>query len=68
MMYAIGIPMAEPSSTAARIHSQLKTWCESSVPVTASSIPNSPANTPRRAVAGEFIHFSERMNNAPATI
>ena len=35
-----------------------------SVPATASSMPISPANTPRRAVAGEFIHFSERMNSA----
>ena len=30
----------------------------------ASSMPISPAKTPRRAVAGEFIHFSERMNSA----
>ncbi len=39
----------------------------SSVPTIASSIPSSPASTPRRAVVGELIHFSERMNSAVAT-
>ena len=28
----------------------------------------SPANTPRRAVEGEFIHFSERMKSAAERI
>jgi hypothetical protein len=37
------------------------------VPQIASSIPNSPAQTPWRAVVGELIHFSDRMNSALAT-
>ena len=36
--------------------------------MTASTIPISPANTPRRAVTGEFIHFSERTNSAAETM
>src|SRR5216684_3219737 len=38
----------------------------SSVPPMASTMPISPARMPWRAVAGELIHFSERMNNALA--
>jgi len=30
----------------------------------AINMPISPARTLRRAVTGEFIHFSERMNSA----
>ena len=33
----------------------------------ASSMPASPAKTPRRAVAGELIHFKDRMNRAAET-
>jgi hypothetical protein len=32
--------------------------------MTASTIPPTPANTPRRAVTGSLIHFSEKMNSA----
>ena len=40
-------------------------WC-SSVPQIASSMPISPAQMPWRAVVGELIHFSERMNSTLA--
>jgi hypothetical protein len=33
----------------------------------ASAIAPTPANTPRRAVAGSLIHLSEKMNSAVAT-
>ena len=32
-----------------------------------AACPASPAQTPRRAVAGELIHLSDRMNSAVAT-
>ena len=35
-----------------------------SVPMMASNMPASPAKTPRRAVVGERIHFSENTNRA----
>jgi hypothetical protein len=38
-----------------------------SVPMMASAMPPTPANTPRRAVNGSLIHFSEKMNSAVAT-
>jgi hypothetical protein len=38
------------------------------VPATANIIPSDPATTPRRELAGEFIHFSERMKSAAATM
>ena len=64
----MGIPTAVPISMADKTHSQLNTWCASSVPVTAISIPISPAKTPRRDVAGVFIHLSESMNSAAETM
>src|SRR5215213_8911944 len=39
----------------------------SSVPMTASAMPISPASTPRRAVRGCLSHFRESTNSAPAT-
>ncbi len=36
------------------------------MPTIASSIPSSPAHTPRRAVLGELIHLSERTKRAVA--
>ncbi len=33
----------------------------------AAAMAATPANTPRRAVFGSFIHFSEKMNRAVET-
>ena len=52
-----------PTST----HLQSTTWNISSVPMTASAMPISPASTPRRAVCGWLSHLSDRMNSAAAT-
>jgi hypothetical protein len=38
------------------------------VATTAMSMPASPAKTPRRAVAGVFIHLRERMNSPAETM
>ena len=59
-------PMIEPSTSATAIHLySTMPWCKS-VPTIASSIPSSPAQTPRRAVLGELIHFRERTKRAVA--
>ncbi len=78
MMYAMGMPAAAPIRMAETIHAQLCTLPmpalppgpgnPASVPATASSMPSSPANTPRREVEGWFIHFNARMNNAAETM
>ena len=36
------------------------------VPTTASTMPISPARTPRRAVVGAVIHLIAKMNDSPA--
>ena len=63
---AIGAPISEPSTMPISTHCQ-PTWNISSVPMTASAMPISPASTPRRAVRGWLSHLSERMNSAAAT-
>src|SRR6266852_4138858 len=68
MMYAMGTPIADPKKNAIKIHWYWTTSNRSSVPTTASSMPISPIITPRRAVAGEFIHLMARMNDMAASM
>ena len=66
--YASGAPTAVPITIAIRIHSILTAPVRSSVPMIASSMPNSPAKTPRRAVTGELNHLIARTTHSAATI
>jgi hypothetical protein len=54
--------------TASAIHGRLETATAglSNVPPTPSTMAQTPAHTPRRALAGEFIHLSEKMKRTLA--
>ena len=67
--YARGMPATMPMAKATAIQLYVCTSVpQQGVDDASDAMPSSPANTPRRAVAGEFIHSSERMNRAAATI
>ena len=61
------MPAMMPSTSAMAIQLKLTICGCSIVPMTASDMPPTPANTPRRAVFGSLIHCSERMNSAVET-
>ena len=64
-----GTPMSPPTITAKAIHGRLDTATAglSSVPPTPNTIAHTPAQTPRRALCGEFIHLSEKIKRTLAT-
>ena len=55
--------------TASAIHGRLETATAglSKVPPMPRTIAQTPAQTPRRALCGEFIHLSENMKSTLAT-
>ncbi len=63
-----GMPMIAPTTSAIRIHWNWTSSGLKKVVSTAIAAPISPASTPRRAVAGELSHFSDRMKSAMAMI
>ena len=61
-----GNPTAKPATIATTIQVwwTISGWIH--VATTATSIPPTPAITPRRAVFGSFIQYSAKMNSAVA--
>ena len=62
-----GMPATTPATSATAIQLKLMICGCSSVPITASAMPPTPANTPRRAVFGSLNHCREKMKSAVET-
>ena len=61
-----GTPTMNPATIATTIQPWWMICGWTHVATTATSIPVTPATTPRRAVFGSFIQYSEKMNSAVA--